>query len=188
MELILLECGDAALTQQQGNDATGGGRLALVDNPGSVDFDVNKCIELVSINHGIKQQITSEVANSAPVPGHPILSDFSCVKYVDVNSSKLYEYCLLGKRLDSEESPCRIHVLRNSGEWLNVLIRFELTNVVISEIAFQSNPDDMATEKFKLKFSGISWVTFLPGSDLRSTRQFVTGWDVARNQPIETGS
>ena len=198
MDLILLELGDAALTQPKGNDQADGGSLidgaaegdwqAITANPGNLGFDATKCVELVSINQGIQQQVTTDVSNSARTSGRPIISDFTCVKYVDVTSPKLYEFCLRAKLLDSKGSPCRIHVLRNSGDRLNLLMQFELTNVLISEIQFQSHPNDMATEQFKLNFTEISWVHCLQGPGLQNKGHVATGWSVVRNRPIAPGT
>ena len=199
MDLILFEMGDAALTSPKGNDAGAGGSLidgaagegswvGITDNPGQFGFDATKCVELVSINQGIQQQVTTDVSNSARTSGRPVVSDFTCVKYVDVSSPKLYEYCLRAKTLDSEGAPCRIHVLRNSGDRLNLLMQFELTQVLISEIQFQSHPKDMATEQFKLNFTEISWVHCLQGPGLKNQGHVATGWSVARNRPIAPGS
>ena len=199
MDLILLELGDAALTSPKGNDAGAGGSLidgeaavdnwvGITDNPGQLGFDATKCVELVSINQGIQQQVTTDVSNSARTSGRPVVSDFTCVKYVDVSSPKLYEYCLRAKTLDSECAPCRIHVLRNSGDRLNLLMQFELTQVLISEIQFQSHPNDMATEQFKLNFTEISWVHCLQGPGLKNQGHVATGWSIARNRPIAPGA
>ncbi len=199
MDLILLELGDAALIAPKGNDTGAGGSLidgeaavdnwfALTENPGQLGFDATKCVELVSINQGIQQQVTTDVSNSARTSGRPVVSDFTCVKYVDVSSPKLYEYCLRAKTLDSDDAPCRIHVLRNSGDRLNLLMQFELTQVLISEIQFQSHPNDMATEQFKLNFTEISWVHCLHGPVLKNQGHVATGWSIARNRPIAPGS
>lgn len=200
MDLILLELGDAALTKPKGSDVAAGGSLidgaadsdsnwnGIDSNPGNLGFDPAKCVELVSINQGIQQQVTTDVSNSARTSGRPIVSDFTCVKYVDVSSPKLYEYCLRAKTLDSKDNPCRIHVLRNSGDRLNLLMQFELTQVLLSEIQFQSHPNDMATEQFKLNFTEISWVHCLQGPGLKNTGHVATGWSIARNRPIAPGS
>ena len=197
MDLILLELGDAAITTAKGNDAGAGGSLIdgaaegdwvdIGSNPGNLGFDATKCVELVSINQGIQQQVTTDVSNSARTSGRPVISDFTCVKYVDVSSPKLYEHCLRAKLLDGD-SPCRIHVLRNSGDRLNLLMQFEITNVLISEIQFQSHPKDMATEQFKLNFTEISWVHCLQGPGLKNAGHVATGWSIARNRPIAPGS
>jgi len=199
MDLILLELGDAAITKPKGSDAAAGGSLidgaangddwvSITDNPGNLGFDATKCVELVSINQGIQQQVTTDVSNSARTSGRPVVSDFTCVKYVDVSSPKLYDYCLRAKTIDAEGAPCRIHVLRNSGDRLNLLMQFEMNNVLISEIQFQSHPNDMATEQFKLNFTEISWVHCLQGPGIKNQGHVAAAWSIARNRPIVPGA
>ncbi len=190
MDLILLEFGNAALTSAKGNDAgaSEGSLGALTDNPGNLGFDHSKCVELVSISQGIKQQITTDGSNSARTSGRPVVSDFTCVKYVDATSPKLYEYCLSAKLLDAPGAPCRIHVLRNSGDRLNLLMQFKISNVLISEIDFQSHPNDMATEHFKLNFTEISWLYCSQGPGMQDKEHVATGWNIARNRPITPGA
>ena len=60
--------------------------------------------------------------------------------------------------------------------------------VLISEIQFQSHPNDMPTEQFKLNFAAISWIHCLQGPALANTGFVATGWSVARNRPIAPGS
>jgi type VI secretion system secreted protein Hcp len=67
---------------------------------------------------------------------------------------------LRAKTLDSEGSPCRLHVLRNMGSQLNLMMQFVLTQVLISDIQFQSHPDDKPTEEFKLNFTDLSWAHY----------------------------
>jgi type VI secretion system secreted protein Hcp len=148
-------------------------------------FDFSNCIELVSINQGIQQQVTTDVSNSARTTGRPIISDFTCVKYADRTSPKLYDYCLRAKPVDnSGGNPTTIYVLRNSGEQFSVVIQFELRLAMISEIQFQSHPNDMATEQFRLSFTEISWCHEVQGENGRDRAFSKSGWDVAKNCPI----
>jgi type VI secretion system secreted protein Hcp len=196
MDLILLEIGNPAVTAARGVGIGAGASLidgeadgatsweAISANPGNMGFDHTKCVELVSINQGIKQQMTTDVSNGARTSGRPSVSDFTCVKYVDVTSPKLYEACLRASLLDAPGMPCRIHVLRNSGDRLNILMQFEINNVLISDIDFQSHPNDMATEQFKLNFTEISWLYCIQGAGMVNKGHVATGWSVARNRPI----
>ena len=181
MDLILLQLSDALLTSVNGVGMAG---WDVSVNPGTLGFDASKCVELVSINQGIQQKVTTDVSESARTSGRAIISDFTCVKYVDVISPKLYEYCLQVKTLDSPDSPCIIHILRNSGDQLSLLMQFGLTNVLINEIQFQSHPDDMATEQFKLNFTEISWVHCQRRPGSLNEGYVSTGWSIAANRPI----
>jgi type VI secretion system secreted protein Hcp len=200
MDLILLQFGDDSFTKPQ--DAAGslmdpsGGSLidgaaegdgwsALADNAGGAGFVPGKCVELVSINQGLQQQVTTDVSNSARTSGRPVISDFTCVKYVDVSSPKMYDYCLRAKPLDNDVAqPSIIYVLRNSGDQLNIIMRFELRLALISEIQFQSHPNDMATEQFKLNFTEITWHHQLQGPGMQNKGTMAAGWSIAKNRPI----
>ncbi|WP_026971607.1 type VI secretion system tube protein Hcp [Aliagarivorans marinus] len=201
MDLILLQFGDDSFTKPQDPAGSGlldpsGGSLidgadfgdswtALTANAGGSGFDPKKCVELVSINQGLQQQVTTDVSNSARTSGRPIISDFTCVKYVDVASPKMYDYCLRAKPLDSDSgSPTMIFVLRNSGDQLNIIMRFELRLALISEIQFQSHPNDMATEQFKLNFTEITWHHQLQGPGMQNKGTMAAGWSIAKNRPI----
>ena len=146
MDLILLQFGDDSFTKPDSElmGASGGSLIDGADGPdwsalanqgAAGDFDPARCVELVSINQGIQQQVTTDVSNSARTSGRPVVTDFTCVKYVDVSSPKMYDYCLRAKTLDTDPSkPTTIFVLRNSGDQLNIIMRFELRLALISEI------------------------------------------------------
>lgn len=197
MDLILLQFGvpnftfasdnltDTATASLIDGAAEGNDWKALNTVGANGSFDANNCIELVSINQGIQQQVTTDVSNSSRTSGRPIISDFTCVKYVDVTSPKMYDFCLRAKPLDLEEgNPTTIYVLRNSGDQLNIIMRFELRLAMISEIQFQSHPNDMATEQFKLNFTEIAWHHQCQGANVANSGFSASAWSIAKNRPI----
>lgn len=196
MDLILLQFGVADFTKSDDSlggttgasliDGADGPDWSAINNEGANGtFDHNNCVELVSINQGIQQQVTTDVSNSSRTSGRPIISDFTCVKYVDVTSPKMYDYCLRAKPLDNETSePTTIYVLRNSGDQLNIIMRFELRLAMISEIQFQSHPNDMATEQFKLNFTEIAWHHQVQGAGVTNKGFSASAWSIAKNRPI----
>ena len=164
MDLILLRPGDPALFP--GDD-----RPAVAAIP-----EAGQCIELVSLHQGMKQQVTTDVSNSARTSGRPIVSEFTCVKYVDKVSVKLYDYCLRAKPLgEGKDRPTILYIARNSGADATMIMTFALRDAIVSEIQFQSHPNDMPTEQFKLNFTEILWSY---GSEAAA------GWSLARNRPI----
>ena len=60
----------------------------------------------------------------------------------------------------------------------------ELRDAIISEIQFQSHPDDMPTEQFKLNFTEILWTYTVQLPDLSSGGNLKAGWSLLRNRPI----
>jgi len=188
MDLILLQFGEedfANSSWRSGGPISDENRTALVNSPLGVDLNPDNCTELVSIHQGIRQQVTTDVSNSARTSGRPVISEFTCVKYVDPNSPKMYDYCLRARTLDSEATrPTMIFVLRNSGGQFSLVMQYELRNALISEIQFQSHPDDAPTEQFKLNFTEIIWRHQAGDKDLNTEGTVSAGWSVARNRPI----
>ncbi|QNM95349.1 Hcp family type VI secretion system effector [Chitinimonas koreensis] len=203
MDLILLQPGDATLfTGPGGGGANGwatGGSLVNTTDWGSggdptvqnfdgtpaIPFSGNAFIELVSIHQGIKQQMTTDVSNSARTSGRPIITEFTCVKYVDKLSVKFFDLCLRAKPLGAGKTqPTMIYIMRNSGDKTANILTMALRDAMISEIQFQSNPDDMPTEQFKLNFTEILWKYTVQLADTKTAGVVPAGWSIARNRPI----
>ena len=191
MDLILLEPGDKEFIFGGENNGYGAGG-SLIDTGSSdrwnfdgLEFDGQHCIELVSVHQGMKQQLTTDVSNSARTSGRPIVTEFTCVKYVDKTSVKFYECCLrampLGKNKDK---PTKIYICRNSGDALANIMTFSLRDALISEIQFQSHPDDMPTEQFKLNFTEILWKYTVQLATTDRAGNKAAGWSLMRNRPI----
>jgi type VI secretion system secreted protein Hcp len=133
----------------------------------------------------MKQQITTDVSNSARTSGRPIITEFTCTKYVDKTSVKFYDYCLRAQPLGKGKSqPTKLYIARNSGTKTANILTFQLRDAIISEIQFQSHPDDMPTEQFKLNFTEILWTYTVQTADTGTAGNIATGWSVARNRPI----
>lgn len=165
MDLILLQPGDQALFPTGGDAGAGHSGLA---NPG-------QCIELVSLHQGMKQQVTTDVSNSARTSGRPVITEFTCVKYVDKVSVKLYDYCLRAQPIGKDKDATYIYIMRTSGDKTVPIMTFALRDALVSEIQFQTHPDDMPTEQFKLNFTEVVW---------RHESGPASGWSLARNRPI----
>ncbi|WP_148716429.1 Hcp family type VI secretion system effector [Chitinolyticbacter meiyuanensis] len=183
MDLILLQPGDSDIFGGENSWANGG---SLIDNQWRDEvLDLGQCLELVSVHQGMKQQITTDVSNSARTSGRPIITEFTCVKYVDKTSVKFFEYCLRAQPLDKDPSkPTKIYIARNSGDKTANILTMSLRNALISEIQFQSHPDDMPTEQFKLSFTEILWTYTVQKADTTTAGNLSAGWSIARNRPI----
>lgn len=190
MDLILLQPGDQSLFGAgQPWDWLSG--ESLIDNKWRDDVtmkSLGRCVELVSVHQGIKQQMTTDVSNSARTSGRPVISEFTCVKYADKLSVKLYDLCLRAKPLDSKkEEPTKIYICRNTGDQTSVIMTMSLRAAMISEIQFQSHPDDMPTEQFKLNFAEILWQHTVQTVESSIGGQISSGWSLARNRPLNDG-
>lgn len=183
MNRIFLEPGDPKLVF--GADSNG----SLIDAQWRDQEALNgigPCIELVSMHQGMKQQMTTDVSNSARTSGRPVITEFTCVKYVDRTSVKLYEMCLRAQPLDTAgKQPTRLHLVHQEDDQLRKLMTIELRSAIISEIQLQTHPNDMPTEQFKLNFTEIMWFHTeqqRDGTDAPLKR--AAGWSLARNRPI----
>lgn len=174
MDLILLQPGNP--------DILGGG--ALRDHGAGMP-DTGQCIVLVSLHQGMKQQITTDVSNSARTSGRPVISEFTLVKYVDQSSVKFYDHCLRGEPLGKgKDQPTMLYIARNADDSTANIITIALRDAIISEIQLQTQPNDMPTEQFKLSFTEILWTYAAQQADLRTAGKQSSGWSIARNRPI----
>ena len=189
MDLILLQPGNKAIFGGDNSWANGG---SLIDNLDDTwqgfkppSSNIGQCFELVSVHQGMKQQVTTDVSNSARTSGRPIITEFTCVKYVDKTSVKLYEYCLRAEPLGKGASEATIiYILRNSGDKTANILTMKLRDALVSEIQFQSHPDDMPTEQFKLNFTEILWTYTIQTADMKTPGSMHAGWSLARNRTI----
>jgi len=183
MDLILLEPGDQSLFGSLGGPDWSQGQ-SLID-PGWRPANIGQCIELVSMHQGMKQQISTDVLANTRTSGRPVVTEFTCVKYVDKTSVKLYEHCLSAKPIGiGAEQPTKLYVARNSGDKTANIITISLRDAIVSEIQLQSHPDDMPTEQFKLNFTEILWAYTIQNTDLAAAGTISAGWSLTRNRPI----
>lgn len=181
MDLVLLKTGiDLPGASQVGGDIAG-----------DVASGLEGCIEIVSSHFGMKQQITTDVSNTARTSGRPVINDVTCVKYFDKASAKLYQHCLEAKPLDNggddETAWTRLFLCRNSNGEIANLMTISMQNTIISSIECQSHPNDMPTEQFLLNFTAISWQYTEQGSDLSVGGTLYTKWSVANNRLMSAG-
>lgn len=187
MDLLLLEPGDtAAVFGSETNDwPTGGSLIDNVWRDSDAFKDLGQCMELVSMHQGIKQQMTTDVSNSARTSGRPVVTEFTCVKYVDQTSVRLYDMCLRAQTLGSgDKQPTKLYIARNSRDKAANLMTIWLRDAMISEIQLQTHPDDMPTEQFKISFTEILWHYAVQTADSKILGTRSAGWSLARNRPI----
>ena len=186
MDLILLQPGNLDLFSNAGSRDQDGGPIA--ETWRNALPDLGQCIELISLHQGMKQQITTDISNSARTSGIPIVTELTLTKYVDRTSVKFYEYCLRAEPLGKgKDQPTKIFIARNAGDNTGNIITIALRDAIISEIQLQTHPDDMPTEQFKLNFTEILWTCStlnLQKAGPGPASELVTGWSIARNRPI----
>lgn len=202
MDLIILQPGDSTMLSANGwstggslldpsNTVTGnvwGGTpdaVFALATPNGAPLRPGGFIELVSVHQGMKQQMTTDVSNSARTSGRPVVTEFTCVKYVDKSSVLLFDRCLRALPLGAGAgAPTMLYVLRNSGTTTTNIITMALRDAMISEIQFQTNPNDMPTEQFKINFTEVLWTYSIQNADTTAGGVVSSGWSLARNAPI----
>jgi type VI secretion system secreted protein Hcp len=187
MDLVLLQPGNTDIVTDPGE---GGSLIAGNVNGLPDDIKLDGCIELLSYHYGMKQQMTTDVSNSARTSGRPALTDITCVKYYDKTSTALYQHCLIGKPIDSGDpkAPTKLFLLRNAPgkedeSTIANIMTIELQNAMVSSIECQSHPNDMATEQFMLNFTDIQWTYSAQHANATINGKKVANWSVARNRP-----
>lgn len=173
MDLILLEPGDPEqMFGKEPNDwGTGGSPIGNVLRDADALKGLGKCMELVSLHQGMKQQLTTDVSNPARTSGRPVITEFTCVKYVDRFSVKMYDMCLRAQPLGSgKDQPTKLYIARDSGDKTANVITIWLRDAIISEIQLQTHPNDMPTEQFKLSFTEILWQNTVQLADTNTER------------------
>jgi type VI secretion system secreted protein Hcp len=185
MDLILLEIGDNSFFggTQQGS----GGTSIESAWKGAWPATINaaQCIELVSLDQSLKQTVTTDVSNSARTSGRPIVSEITCVKYLDRASVRMNDCCLRAVALGrGKDQPARIHMARNDGDSTFLVMTIALRDALVSSISLQTHPDDMPTEQFTLNFTEIIWTYMRRTSDGKPAGIMTSGWSLARNRPI----
>ena len=184
MDVILLEPGNPELVFGKTPDVGNAGIDALWRDASALQ-GMGPCIELVSLHQGMKQQVTTDVSNSARHSGRPMITDFTCVKYVDQTSVKLYELCLRAQPLGSgADQPTKLYIARHSGDKTANIITITLRDALITEMQLQTHPDDLPTEQFKLSFTEILWTYSLQQADGQPGPRNTTGWSIAHKRPI----
>lgn len=184
MDLILLEPGDPEFIPAT-SDTTGG---SLIDTQWrDANLQMGRCFELVSLHQGMqnKTAITADLSRDSAAAQRPVITELTCVKYVDQTSVKLYEYCLRAQPLGKgKDQPTTLYIARNSGDKTSTIMKLSLRDAIVSEIQFQSHPDDMPTEEFKLNFTEILWTYTTELADTQKAGNLVTGWSLTHNRPI----
>lgn len=186
MDLILLQPGDASVASQSNLTLLQGAwPISKGASPINGPNPTNPYFELTSLHQGMKQQITTDVSNMARTSGRPIITEFTCVKYVDAASVMLYDRCLRALPLGSgPDKPSTIYILRNSGEQLLNIMTFQLRDAIISEIQLQTHPEDMPTEQFKINFTEILWNYTVQANDTTTPGSIPGGWSIRQNRAI----
>jgi type VI secretion system secreted protein Hcp len=185
MDLVLLKPGNVDIAEEF---------LSLIEYDFEDGTTLSGCIELVSCNFGMSQQMTTDVSNQARTSGRPNLNDITVVKYLDFSSPVMYRHCLSATPIDTgeEDEPTRIYLCRNANQAgeenvIAPIVQISLWNCMISSVQAQSHPNDMATEQFTLNYTDIEWTSVHQGVDANAGGNVSYKWSVARNRQTVSG-
>jgi type VI secretion system secreted protein Hcp len=143
-----------------------------------------RCIVLTGLSQGMKQQLTTDVSNSARTSGRPVISDFTCTKRIDAASVKLYDACLRALSLgEGTQRPTLLFVIRYEENNVTGIMRYSLRDALIGSIQMQSD-NDSTTEQFTLNCTELLWTRFEMGAAGTPVGSYTAGWSIARNRPI----
>lgn len=186
MDLILLQPGDPTIMAGVSNWTTALNSQIAAWPAGGLGLPTAPCLELTSMHFGMKQQMTTDVSNNARTSGRPVLTDITCVKYIDNASTLLYDRCLRAKPIGGSAACTSIFLLRNSGENLAGIMKIDLYNAMVSEIQTQTHPNDMPTEQFQLNFTDVMWTYYPQANDTSQpgAGSLIKGWSVRQNQAL----
>ncbi len=184
MDLVLLQPGNTDIKgASQINGKLEGGEK---ETDKDAEIKAYQCIELVSMHYSMKQQITTDVSNSARTSGRPEVTDITAIKYFDSSSTALYSSCLGGTPIggNGTDDITKIFLCRNNRDQIACIMTLELSDAIVSSIECQSHPNDMPTEKLTINFTAVNWIYNHQSNDMYISGKKVAGWSVAQNRPV----
>lgn len=131
---------------------------------------------LQSFSHGVSLPMGMDAANTERTMGRPQFSEMSFSKSTDQSTPLMYAACAAGKKLDK----ATIHIGRNEGGEFMSLLKYELTNAMISNIN-TSGGGGTPSDSFSINYTAIK--TFFTQQKNDSTKAGVAdfGWDLSLN-------
>jgi len=131
---------------------------------------------LQSFSHGVALPMGMDMANTERTMGRPQFSEMTFSKATDQSTPLMYAACAQGKKLGL----ATVHIGRNEDGKFMSLLKYELTNAMISNIN-TSGGGGTPSDSFSLNFTGIK--TFFTQQKNDSTQAGVAdfGWDLSLN-------
>src|SRR5690242_16796088 len=103
-------------------------------------------MELRSFSHGVATQITGDISRSERASGKPNHPDMTVTKYLDAASPVLNQACCEGRHFPQAD----IVIGRNDGGGVVELMRYAMSNVIISSISIGGGGGDKPVETVTL--------------------------------------
>ncbi|MEP6791469.1 MAG: type VI secretion system tube protein Hcp, partial [Ramlibacter sp.] len=107
-------------------------------------------IILNSYSHGVALPLSSDPGNTERTAGRPQFSEMNFSKMTDLSTPSLYIACTAGKPLGD----ATVHIGRNEGGKFMSLMKYTLTNALISNIN-TSGGGGVPSDSFSINFTAI---------------------------------
>lgn len=134
-------------------------------------------IELLAYSHGVAMQITGDISSRERVSGKPNHVDMSVTKHLDAASPVLNQACCEGKSFPKVD----IIVGSDDGGKMVELMRYTISNVIISSISVSGGGGDKPVENVTLNYNKIIW-RYTPQKPVAGEAKAIEGtWDLAKN-------
>ncbi|MCE7991011.1 MAG: Hcp1 family type VI secretion system effector [Roseivirga sp.] len=151
------------------------------DLPPEIQDQVKGGIPLSSYEFGMKQQVTTDVSNSARTSGRPVISDIACEKEIDETTTLLTDHCLRAIPLGEI---CRLLIINLEGDQVMSTMEYELKNLIIASYQISSIEGQTPRELLHLNFTDFRQTySDFSGSETKTSS---SGWSVSRNRPVDS--
>lgn len=152
--------------------------LKIPDVPGdSTVANFADQIEVLSFNHGVSAQVTSDVSNQNRTSGRPMHQDFTLTKFLDKSSPLLNQKCCMGSVLGEVV----VTVGRNDAGEILELVTYTLSDVVISSVSVGGGGGGKPVETVSLNYSAITWTYVVQAEGGGGDGNVVGAWDLSEN-------
>ena len=135
-------------------------------------------IMLNSFSHGVALPLTGDTANTERTAGRPQFSEMNFSKMTDQSTPSMYNACAKGDKLGA----ATIHIGRNEGGIFMLLMKYTLTNAMISNIN-TSGGGGVPSDSFSINFTKIQSEFTQQNADSSKKGTASFGWDLATNVP-----
>jgi len=134
-------------------------------------------IEVLSMSHGVAQQITSSPSATERTSGKPNHQDLTISKYTDLSTCPRIAACNAGTNLKT----VTVTVGRNDAGAILPYLVYTLDNTIVSSHSISSGGGDRPTETLTLNYSKITWAYTEQKVDTGKKGNNGAVWDLATN-------
>ncbi|MGG1947618.1 type VI secretion system tube protein Hcp [Trinickia sp. NRRL B-1857] len=134
-------------------------------------------IILYSFSHSVSMPMNSDTSNTERTMGRPSFSEFSVTKATDQATPALYAACAAGTKLGD----ATISIGRNEGGKFMLLMKYVLTNAMISHISTGGGSSEMS-DSVTIHFTQITSQYTQQSTDSTKKGNASFGWDLAANK------